>query len=116
MFSAPKPGQLQTIRQILEDIPTRDVRVISQHLGVTTRTMARWIADDDAPRAARLALFWETKYGLSVANCEAVNDARLYYGMAKGHESTIRDLRTRIAYLEAVGDFGAANMPVYRAA
>lgn len=114
MFRA--PTQTPPIGVLLDDLPTRDAVRIARHLGVTARTLARWRSSGDAPRLALLALFWETKWGLSVAHCDAVNGERVALGLARSLERERATLLTRIAYLEETGDFGAANAPMWRAA
>lgn len=112
-FRAPRPGQLQDITTLVNGLTTRDPHAIAQHLGITAHTLARWQRSGDAPRAARLALYWETQAGLSVAHCEAINGERAARGLVSGLQGEVRDLRTRIAYLEVIGDFGAANAPMW---
>lgn len=112
-FRSPRPGQLDGIAAILEGLPTRDPQVIATHLGVTAHTVSRWQRSGEAPRVARLALFWETHHGLALAHCDAINGERVARGLVRGLEAANRDLRTRIAYLEDIGDFGAANAPMW---
>lgn len=107
------PNQTPPFGVMLDDLPTRDAERIARHLGVTARTLARWSRDDTAPRLARLALFWETRWGLSVAHCEAVNGEAVALGLARSLERETHMLRARIARLEETGDFGAANAPVW---
>lgn len=114
-FRAPRPGQLDQLGTLLEGLVTRDPKAIATHLGVTVHTLMRWQRDGDAPRMARLALFWETHHGLAVAHCDAINGERVARNLARGLEAANRDLRTRIAYLEEIGDFGAANAPMWAA-
>jgi len=42
-------------------------------LGVDVRTVYRWMATDQAPRPAALALFWLTPWGLSLIDCDQQN-------------------------------------------
>lgn len=111
MFRA--PGQTPPIGVLLDDLPTADATRIARHLGVTARTLARWRSTGNAPRLAHLALFWETRWGLSVAHCDAVNGERVALGLARSLERECAMLRARIRHLEETGDFGAANAPVY---
>lgn len=113
MFRA--PTQTPPIGLLLDDLPTRDAQRIARHLGVSTRTLARWRSAGDAPRLAHLALFWETRWGLSVVACDAVNGEAVARGLARALERECTTLRTRIARLEEMGDFGAANAPLYAA-
>jgi hypothetical protein len=110
------PTQTPPIGTLLDDLPTADAARIARHLGVSARTLSRWRSTGNAPRLAHLALFWETRWGLSVADCEAANGQAVYFGLSQALERECAMLRARIARLEDTGDFGAANAPVYRAA
>lgn len=98
---------------MLDDLPTADARLVARHLGVSARTLARWRSTGNAPRLAHLALFWETRWGLSVAHCDAVNGEAVALGLARALERECATLRQRIRYLEESGDFGAANSPLW---
>ncbi|MEO6624454.1 MAG: hypothetical protein ABIN37_06445 [Burkholderiaceae bacterium] len=98
---------------LLDDLPTQDAARIARHLGITARTLARWQATGSAPRLAHLALFWESRWGLSAAHCDAVNGERVALGLARSLERECAMLRARIARLEETGDFGAANGPLW---
>lgn len=114
MFRA--PTQTPPFGILLDDLPTRDAERIARHLGVSARTLARWQSSGQAPRLAHLALFWETRYGLSAVHCDAVNGESVALGLARSLERECATLRARIARLELVGDFGAANSPVWASA
>ena len=105
---------IQSMRAANDDA-TRDAVRIARHLGVSARTLARWIATGSAPRLAHLALFWESRWGLSAAHCDAANGERVALGLARSLERECAMLRARIARLEETGDFGAANAPLYAA-
>jgi hypothetical protein len=107
------PTQTPPIALMLDDLPTQDANRIARHLGVTARTLARWRATGNAPRLAHLALFWETRWGLSAAHCDAVNGEAVALGLARSLERECTMLRARIARLEETGEFGAANCPVW---
>jgi hypothetical protein len=111
MFRA--PTQTPTLGVMLDDLPTRDATRIARHLGVSARTLARWCHSGSAPRLAHLALFWETRWGLSAAHCDAVNGEAVALGLARSLERECAMLRARIARLEETGDFGAANAPMW---
>lgn len=111
MFRA--PTMTPSIGTMLDDLPTQDARRIARHLGVSARTIARWQATGNAPRLAHLALFWETRWGLSAVHCEAVNGEAVALGLARALEREAAGLRVRISRLEETGDFGAANAPIW---
>lgn len=91
--------------------PPKDV---AKALGVTQRTMQRWIAADQAPRAVSLAIFWATSWGRSLIETEAHNQARQAFGLADCMVRENARLRRELARLCAIGDFGAANAPTIR--
>jgi hypothetical protein len=58
---------------------------VAKHLQVGVRTVYRWLADDfgNVPRAAVLALYWESKYGRSQIFTEQVNEIQHLYAQAQ---------------------------------
>lgn len=111
-FRAPDstPGLDELARHLGADAPA-----IARHLGVAVRTVYHWQAAGKAPRAALLALFWETAWGQSIVDAEAVNAARVARGLAEALERENATLRARIARLESCGNFGSANGPLWAA-
>ncbi len=85
MFKA--PTQTPPVSTLLDDLPTRDGRKIARHLGVTENTLKRWAKTGNAPRLAHLALFWESRWGLSVLDCDIWNRDTLRLGMIRYGES-----------------------------
>lgn len=98
---------------LLDDLPTHDARRIARYLGVSPRTLARWKASGNPPRLAYLAVFWETRWGVETINCEAINEARIAHGLARALQDQVQALRSRIAYLVGLADFGSANAPLW---
>ncbi len=107
------PRHLPDIGLILEDLRRPGAPAIARHLGVTENTVYRWQRGEPLPRPAHLALFWETTYGRSVQHCEAVNRAAALHGLCECLKRENAGLRTRIAYLERIGRFDAANGPIF---
>lgn len=102
------------LSQLLDGLATRSNKAIAKHLDITEKTLERYIKADKAPRPVMLALYFETHRAVQDLHTVAFNDARReanYHAMAK---TTIRDLRARIAYLEGLGTYGAANDPALR--
>ncbi|WP_341903993.1 hypothetical protein [Polaromonas sp. YR568] len=97
---------------LLDDLLISDPAAIAAHLGVTTQTLKHWKATDKAPRAALLALFYETRWGYSLIETTAHNGhiRELQHRQCLERENAM--LRARIARLERLGGFGAANAPV----
>lgn len=114
-FIAPGPGQIGSLAILLDAIPASRAD-IALHLGVSARTLATYAATDLAPRAVKVALFNESAFGRSQIHTAAQNDAAMYYGLADSLRREVATLQARIAYLERVGDFGAANAPNLSAA
>jgi hypothetical protein len=108
------PKHLPALSVLLDDlIGSKTPEAVSKHLGVSAATVRRWFATGEAPRAASLALFWETRWGQSIVDCEAVNQARMQEGLNRALKNENASLRARIARLEALGQgFGAANEPL----
>lgn len=113
MFMAPR--QLPTLEAMVRDIGQPPAELVAVALGVSVRTVYAWMAAGEAPRPAALALFWETQWGRSVASSYAVNGERWARGRAQALERENATLEARVAYLERVGDFGAANAPTLAA-
>ena len=107
------PRHLPALSTLIDDLHERTPAAIAAHLEVSSLTVRRWIAADQAPRAACLALFYETRWGLSALDCEAVNLVRLTSGLNSALRRENAGLTQRIAYLESVGHFGSANAPAF---
>lgn len=109
MFKAPR--QLPPLDVLLRDLGNPAAALTARALGVSERTVYGWQASGQAPRPAHLALFWESRWGQSVAECEAINGERWARGQVQALEREAATLRARVAYLERVGRFGSANAP-----
>lgn len=112
MFRSPRGAQLPSLHLMLQDLAASHDQ-IARHLGITRRTLQRYIQADSAPRAVMLALFWETRWGRSAADTEAANWAALHYRSAMIERRTNEALRRQIDRLQAL-QHGAANAPLYR--
>ena len=108
------PNYLPALSIILDDLMgSKTPEALAHHLGVSASTARRWLSADQAPRAVALALFWETRWGQSIVDCDAVNQARMQEGLNRALKNENASLRARIARLEALGKgFGAANEPL----
>ena len=109
-FVAPGPGRIGSLAVLLDAIPASRAD-IAAHLGVSVRTLHTYAATDLAPRSVKVALFVESGFGRQQINTSAHNDAVMWSGMADCLRRDVATLQARIAYLERVGDFGAANAP-----
>lgn len=107
MFKA--PTQTPHFSTLLDDMLTRDKRKIARHLGVTENTLKRWAKTGNAPRMAHLALFWESRWGLSVLDADIWNRETLRLGMIRCLTEENAQLKAQLARLVAMGQHGAAN-------
>jgi len=58
-------------------------RSMARHLGVSERSIYRWMVKDHAPRPVMLSLFFASRWGVSLVCRETENAARLWAGMAR---------------------------------
>jgi len=108
------PRQLPHIETMLNSLGNDEV--VSKFLGVSLRTVQKYRKEGQAPRAVMLALFWETPWGASAADCQAVNDARMAYTKARILERENEVLRGQVLKLEKELEntaYGAANGPIF---
>ena len=105
------PRSIPALSQVLPDLGNPSPREIARYLDVSERTVYGWKASDDAPRAALLALFWESSYGLSALDAELFNSVAVYRNLSESLNLEAQNLRTRIAWLEKNGRFDCSNQP-----
>lgn len=106
------PRTLPVWHAILADLGDPHPAAVAKLLGLGARTVYRYNRDGQAPRAVCLALFWLTRWGRSEIHAQAVNDCQLAVAYANAMELEVRRLRTELARVLAVGDFGSANEPL----
>jgi hypothetical protein len=100
---------------LLDDMFEKNPKKVAKHLGVTVATLKRWKDTDNAPRAALLALFYESRWGYSLLYTTAFNAETVAREESKSLRRTNDTLRVRIARLEALGNFESANEPIWKA-
>lgn len=108
------PRYLPPLALLRADLGNPSITDVARHLDVTPRTVHRWIEADAVPRPAHLALFYESSWGRSAVDCEAVNQARQAVGMVRCLSREVDELRAALAALSAVSSTGAANAAVMR--
>lgn len=120
MFRAPAGTGLPSVATMLDDIPA-NLETVAAHLGLKPSTLKTYKAKDSAPRAVRLALFWETRWGRSAADTEAANAAQVYRGETKALQAhagrlagIVWRLELELSQAQKSGHHGAANLPVWR--
>lgn len=107
------PSQLPPLSMLVDDLMgDRSPESVGRHLGVSGLTVRRWLKADQAPRAALLALFWETRWGRSALDADATNLVRTTVGLNNALRNENAALKRRIARLEALS-YGAANAPSF---
>lgn len=115
MFRAPTGAGLPSFELMVQDLPATPGQ-LARHLDISPRTMQRYLAEATAPRAVMLAVFWETRWGRSAADCEAANWAALHFRRAEIAERQNGALRRQLQQLELARQDGAANSPIWKTA
>lgn len=105
------PSYLPTWPQLLDSLGHPAPADLARFLGVTERTVFNYARRGEAPRAVVLALFWITNWGASHVDTHRENCIRAATNLTVLLKKENENLRARIARLEALGDFGAANLP-----
>lgn len=105
------PKSLPSFNQILPHLDNPHPRRLAQYLGVAERTIYHWKKTDKAPKAVRLALFWESSYGQKTIDCEMFNAMQTHKMLSNSLGRNVANLEARIRYLEKNGTFDSANAP-----
>lgn len=106
------PSQLPSLGHILADLGSPTPAQLGRALDVPARTASAWIAERRAPPLAAMhSLFWVSRWGQSVAHCDAVNELAIWRALASARADEAQRLRAELARVLALGDFGAANSP-----
>lgn len=87
-------------------------KAVTKYLGVHENTMRRWLSTGRVPRAAVLALFWESKYGRSHIYTDQVNEIRLLYRQVCLLREQFQRAKDLVTGLRAM-DSGSANEPLF---
>lgn len=88
------------------------IKRVHKYLGVTERSINRWIATGRPPRAAVLALYWESKWGRSQIFTDQVNEIRLLYQQVCILQEQYQKAKDIITGLRAM-HAGSANEPLF---
>ena len=90
---------------------------IAKHLGIKESTLKTYRRQGGAPMAVMLALFWETKWGISLIEVTASNEAAHYYHTAKLYKRELERMASIILKLteelEQPSGSRPANLPVF---
>lgn len=109
MFRAPSPAHLPPFDLMCQDLGLPPAK-IARYLGVTERTLRRW-QHRGAPRAAHLALYWESRFGMSALEAERGNLIAHYHALAASLQRELHQAWRMIASMEAERSDPAANSP-----
>ena len=108
MISAPKNIYGVNVFKMLTHEIT--VKRAAKILDVTERTIWRWLAEGKVPKAAVLALFWESHYGQSLIETDQRNEIvilRTRIKMLEDQFIRAKDVITGMRLL----NYGTANEP-----
>jgi predicted DNA-binding transcriptional regulator AlpA len=108
------PRQLPSLPTILADLDSRRPLDVARYLGVSERTVYGWIAADQCPRPAHLALFWVSRWGESIIHTEAHNSAIWHATHAAALARELAAIK-RTGYPSQPSDRPAANAPTFSA-
>lgn len=106
------PTAIPPLSAMLADIGSPAAQPLARAMGFSVPTAKKWIENDDAPLAVKLAIFWITRWGTMAIDAQAHNDAVRYYGIAQAGQRQVTDLQEQIAQVERLADFGSANDPL----
>ena len=98
-FLAPSPARLPPFSFLLND-QTEPQKKVARHLGVSLRTLQRYKARGNAPRAVYLALWFESRCGLSALHQRAFNKAQQARAWVASMERECERLRGVIRLLD----------------
>lgn len=93
---------------LLEAQPCLDRAEIARNFGVSPRTFARYIAQNDAPRAVMLAMFYESSLGREFLHTKLQNEASCFAQLAHGLQRRL-DFFEGLQRLRACRDLLPAN-------
>lgn len=105
------PRHTPPLSVMLQDLGDPPTGTVAKALGVNLRTVYRWKAKDQAPRAVMLALFFATRWGRSQVHCQAESQATLYATYAASLRAELDRALAQLARLGQIGEFGSANDP-----
>ncbi|MBB1076910.1 hypothetical protein HUU62_21125 [Rhodoferax sp. 4810] len=83
IFRAPSPAQLPHFSYLMQDTHATPEQ-LAHYLDISPATFKRYIKSGGAPRAVHLALYWESRWGLSQSDVELYNLAQVHRQHARG--------------------------------
>lgn len=106
------PRHVPALSALLDDLGHPAPRVWARALDISERTAWRWQATDDAPRTARLALYWVTSIGWSEHQAEGLFALNTTRQLCEAYRRQIAALQAQLAIVQRLSDCGSANDPV----
>lgn len=107
------PGQLPPLSLMLADIGQPTPAALAKALKVSPATARKWISQDSAPLPVLLSLFWLTRWGRSIVDADAVNQASMNASLATALQTERDQARAQLAHVLGLANTGAANDPIY---
>jgi hypothetical protein len=111
-FLAPTFARLPPLDFLLADQMEPRQR-IARHLGVSLRTLQRYAASGNAPRAVYLALWFESRWGMAALHAQVFNETQHARAWVASLERECEHLRRVIRAYEDAELQPSANAPVY---
>ncbi|HSW17220.1 MAG TPA: hypothetical protein VLJ86_08345 [Ramlibacter sp.] len=112
-FRAPSAARMPPLDFLLADQLAPHKR-IALHLGVSLRSLQRWRASGNAPRAVYLALWFESRWGMAELHAQAFNETQHARAWVASMEHECERLRRVIRAYEDAEAQPAANGAVFR--
>lgn len=110
MISAPQNIYgINVFKMLIHEITIKRAAKI---LDVTERSIWRWLADGKVPKAAVLALFWESHYGQSLIETDQRNEIVLLRARVRILEDQFIRAKDVITGMRLL-NYGTANEPFY---
>lgn len=110
MISAPRDvHNVEFFRIVVHEL---SLSVASEILGVSQRTIQRWLANEEVPKYAALALFWESRYGRSIIDSDHQYEVHLMSVRIRILEQQLVKAKDIITGLRKMS-YGTANEPVF---
>lgn len=110
MISAPRDvHNVEFFRIVVHEL---SLSVASDVLGVSQRTIQRWLSQEKVPKYAALALFWESRYGRSVIDSDHQYEIYLTDLRIKMLERQLVKAKDIIIGLRQM-NYGTANEPLF---
>lgn len=93
------PREVPSFAELVQEIGSPKPAALAKALGVSTRTIARWMKGK-APRTARLSLWWMSHQGHSEWDAEMANRTELVHATNDALWREVRALRAAVGQRE----------------